>query len=378
LLPNFDKLSGLLKSLYDAAGDPRQWPEFLRLLARTTHGSGAAITLHNPRQMEHAVLLHSGYDAAAVSLYERHYASRDVWLQRVYPTSYSGWLGISEDVCPTGEFLRTEIYGDFFRQVDIAHAMWATINHPRDGRTNFLGIYRHRRQGQFSPRDLELVQFLMPHMRRAFRLHFQFAELKRKNADLQAAFDQIETGIVLLGAAGKVLVMNRAASQLLSENDGISLRGDTLHAQNVRESGQLQSMIAKAQATSTGKGLSPGGMTMISRKARPPLNVAVAPLRDAGLQDGFEPASAIVYIYDPVSRVRPAHEILCTAFRLTPAECRVALLLGDGKSTREISQVLGVTANTLKSQLASIYRKTGISRQSQLVRLLVRLPSATA
>ncbi len=54
----------------------------------------------------------------------------------------------------------------------------------------------------------------------------------------------------------------------------------------------------------------------------------------------------------------------------------VALLLGDGHGPPVIASMIGVTANTLKTQLASIYRKTGTSRQAQLVRVLSQLSMA--
>jgi DNA-binding CsgD family transcriptional regulator len=67
---------------------------------------------------------------------------------------------------------------------------------------------------------------------------------------------------------------------------------------------------------------------------------------------------------------------LRTLFRLTPAECRVALLLGEGHAPPAIAELIGVSTNTLKTQLASIYRKTGTSRQGQLVRMLSQLAIA--
>jgi len=86
------------------------------------------------------------------------------------------------------------------------------------------------------------------------------------------------------------------------------------------------------------------------------------------------PVAAIVFIIDPTQRSRPAKEILIALFGLTPAECRVAMLLADGKSATEIASTLGVTRNTLKSHVAKIYAKTGTSRQSQVARLLLKLP----
>jgi Bacterial regulatory proteins, luxR family len=45
----------------------------------------------------------------------------------------------------------------------------------------------------------------------------------------------------------------------------------------------------------------------------------------------------------------------------------------DGKAPPQIADIVGVSANTLKSQLASIYRKTGTSRQAQIARLVLQL-----
>jgi len=79
---------------------------------------------------------------------------------------------------------------------------------------------------------------------------------------------------------------------------------------------------------------------------------------------------AVVFVSDPSQKVRPPAVILRALFGLTPAESRLALLLCDGHTPRQIADLIGVSTNTLKTQLTSIYRKTGTSRQSQLVRLL--------
>lgn len=58
-------------------------------------------------------------------------------------------------------------------------------------------------------------------------------------------------------------------------------------------------------------------------------------------------------------------------YGLTPAQCRVALLLSDGHAPRKIASMVGVTDNTVHSQIKSIFSKTGVKRQGELIRLLV-------
>jgi DNA-binding CsgD family transcriptional regulator len=63
--------------------------------------------------------------------------------------------------------------------------------------------------------------------------------------------------------------------------------------------------------------------------------------------------------------------VLRSLYGLTPAECRVALLLVDGHAPRQIANTFRVTENTVRSQIKSIFSKTGARRQSDLVRLLL-------
>ena len=58
-------------------------------------------------------------------------------------------------------------------------------------------------------------------------------------------------------------------------------------------------------------------------------------------------------------------------FGLTQAEARVALQIGAGKSVNEIAEASGVKVGTIRSQVISIFAKTGLNRQ-QDVALFVR------
>jgi DNA-binding CsgD family transcriptional regulator len=53
------------------------------------------------------------------------------------------------------------------------------------------------------------------------------------------------------------------------------------------------------------------------------------------------------------------------------AEIRLALLLGDGHAPRQIAHTVGVTENNVRSEIKSIFSKTGVRRQSNLARLLL-------
>lgn len=57
--------------------------------------------------------------------------------------------------------------------------------------------------------------------------------------------------------------------------------------------------------------------------------------------------------------------------QLTPSERRVALLVAQGCSNAEIARLLHRSRRTVESQIASIFRRLGMSRRAQLVRQLI-------
>jgi DNA-binding NarL/FixJ family response regulator len=52
---------------------------------------------------------------------------------------------------------------------------------------------------------------------------------------------------------------------------------------------------------------------------------------------------------------------------ITPREEEVLALLANGKSNKEIAQKLGVSPNTVKTQVASLYQKLEAQRRTQAV-----------
>jgi DNA-binding CsgD family transcriptional regulator len=371
MLPPEEVLSSLLGSLYDAAADPSLWESFLQQLTQSARAQCADMLMHDMRQQSHTISRYWMIDPEDIRLYNEHYGSKDVWVSGGSAAPI-GWTGTSEELCPPDAFSKSEFYNEFLLpHENVGHAMFGIIEKSEIGFAN-ISILRAASAKPFGQEELHLLQFLIPHIQRAYLLHFQISALKSRNKSLQTALDMIPTAMVLLDSKGAIVAMNQAASRLAIVNDGLLATRNGLRAERSGESAQLEKLIAEAIATSTGEGLSPAGAVLISRKKGVSLQVLVTPVRNV-LFDTIRSVCAIAFINDPAQRIRPAQDVLKMLFGLTPAECRVSLLLADGRAPGEIADILDVTANTLKSHLSSVYSKTDTSRQSQLVRLLVKL-----
>jgi DNA-binding NarL/FixJ family response regulator len=58
--------------------------------------------------------------------------------------------------------------------------------------------------------------------------------------------------------------------------------------------------------------------------------------------------------------------------RFTPREIEILELLSDGVSNKEVAKVLGVSEETVKSQLKHLYEKLGASDRAQAVAISLR------
>ena len=67
---------------------------------------------------------------------------------------------------------------------------------------------------------------------------------------------------------------------------------------------------------------------------------------------------------DDVPAARPALP------ELTPQELRIGTLVAEGRTNREIAEVLYLSPKTIEYHLAGTYRKLGIHSRAELARLL--------
>lgn len=78
-------------------------------------------------------------------------------------------------------------------------------------------------------------------------------------------------------------------------------------------------------------------------------------------------------VVDPTSQLEIDPQLVAAAFGLTPAESRVAAGLGEGRTVRDIADATGRQGNAARKLLKQCYKKLGISRQADLVRLVLTL-----
>jgi DNA-binding CsgD family transcriptional regulator len=107
---------------------------------------------------------------------------------------------------------------------------------------------------------------------------------------------------------------------------------------------------------------------LAATRALPASIAHVFPAQDA---DDAGAASLLLVIATIARPQIVSARILQDLFDLTPAEARVARGIAAGKTTRDLAAEAGLAVGTVRQQLKSVFGKTGVSRQADLVGLLL-------
>jgi DNA-binding CsgD family transcriptional regulator len=130
---------------------------------------------------------------------------------------------------------------------------------------------------------------------------------------------------------------------------------------------RLEALIAEALRGA------PGGTMRVARPSlAEPWLVLVAPVRANLLWSAYGGVGAIIFITDPERAPTPTHGMLRDLFELTPTEAKVALSIVAGNDVPDAARELRVSTNTIHTHLRRIFRKLGVGRQADLVRVLTR------
>jgi DNA-binding CsgD family transcriptional regulator/PAS domain-containing protein len=314
-------------------------------------------------------------DPDAKLRYNEYYGALDSWFRCGRHLLITGHVVPGQKLCPDSILERSEFYNDFLRPLDSFHEFCGVISNEPD-QMSLLTCMRPREADPFGAEETTLLQVLLPHLQRAFVLQRQIGALRSKAESAENILDRLPVGVVVVGAKGDVLTINRRARSMIEQNDGISLSRACLRATRPGESKQLQTLVQGATAAGNGNGFDAGGAMTISRPSlRRPYGVLVSPLR-AGLSwTGPQQPAAVIFISDPESALENPDRELARLFGLTPAEARLACMLMQGKSLNGVAEELGVARNTVHSQLQKIFEKTGTNRQAELMRLLLKSPA---
>ncbi len=363
----------MLDLIYEAAVEPGLWVDVMERLADAIGGTSGAMTQLDMVDGSGGLVI-SRLAPDTISDYFDYYSQKNVLSvvsdAEAYLKNWRPAIITDEDWMPKSDFVASEYYNDFLVPRDIHSTVMIRLA-AFGADVAAISLNRPRSAGQFQPGELAYVRALQPHLIRAFELGDKVSRARRVSADLGQALEMSEHGIILVERGGRIAFANPVAEGLLAASGAVASSGGILTAVHPDAGRQLHQLVEAA--TSPNREARRGGsMAAPSPLHRLPLSLTVAPLHSERASVFSARPCALVCVTDLEAGIAPPEHKLRNVFGLTAAEARVALALFEGQTPREAAEMLNVSFNTVRTQLARIFDKTGVSRQADLVRLMMR------
>ena len=216
----------------------------------------------------------------------------------------------------------------------------------------------------------ETVRRLLPHLRHFVVVRQALAEAGALGASVTGLLRKSGTGIIQLDGRGRIVAATDQARKHLLKGDCLFDRDGFLFARAPRDDSALQQVLARALPTWGKPGVG-GSIVVNGLNVAPGLVVHVSPVGHGETNTDACRIGALLLLVEPrvLKRIDPA--LLETTLGLSPIESRVAALMAIGRTVRDISSLLARSEHTIRWHVRRIYEKHGISREVDLVRLVL-------
>lgn len=181
--------------------------------------------------------------------------------------------------------------------------------------------------------------------------------------ELLDVFSLLGRPAVIVGRGGRVLHANQQVGEIAGS--GLNFSDGTIGVRSASARAALLSAID----ISIGTGAMAEPVALPRGPGLAPMLAQTMPLAAAA---AGEPA-ALILLYDPGQPQRIEAVPALRLLGLTPAEARLAAIIGDGIAPREAASTLSISEGTARTTLKTVFRKLSISRQAELAQLVARL-----
>jgi DNA-binding CsgD family transcriptional regulator len=188
----------------------------------------------------------------------------------------------------------------------------------------------------------------------------------------EGAFDRLAVGVVLLDVQGAPVMCNREAERIAARKDGFALDrygpsadrpGDTKRMRDLIRSIGGDGPMGDRERAGTVRLLRPSGL--------PDYHVVILPLPRRCHSNCARGTASVLFVTDPEKSQSLVDLLFCGLFDLTEAEVRLVSSLLEGGGLPAAAEKLGLSRNTVHSQLSSVFLKTNTRSQSELLTLLL-------
>lgn len=366
-LDNDPWLERLLDELYLGVSDHRGFNPFLALLQQQFRCQTATLSIRETRKGQVIGGWYQDMPEADLQWYISHLAWRDPLLHLADRQS-----GFCSAFINHQQTLRDPLIGQWCAQAGLVDGACA-IAYRDDHHSVALTLGRGVQQGHFSASELQLLDQLLPHLRRAISLQQLAHQRQQTPAYLAEALHSMTVPLLVMSPGLQLQFANQAARQWLQSSplviasepasNSLALQFSD-HCHNANLYAELHKLQRKPTQPAT---------SLTFSDAAQPMTLTLKPLRKPLEDDSPMPATpgvlpeVLIRVHTWQQHDMPQPQHISELFGLSQTEGLICSYLCRGDSADMIASALNREISTVRSHIKSMLRKTDTRRQAELV-----------
>jgi DNA-binding CsgD family transcriptional regulator len=364
----------ILRSLHRVAFDATGWPEAAGLIdvACGLKGNGLVFAGGHSQQDVEIYLVQFCFRGQRREDIEQRYLC-DYWFRderiprlRHLPDSQLVHVG---DLYTEAEKRTSATYNEAMRLAGTQDSLDVRLDGPRGTRIVWSLGGPVDARGWATDRT-RMIEQLLPHVRQCLLVRHALVEAGAIAESITSLLNVEGTGVIQLDRKGRIVAANDHAAQLLRQRDALADHRGALHAVDPADDVKLQQLLERALPPFGGQAAA-GSVAVRRQLTTRRLLVHVNPVGGRPTDLLMRWVAALVLIVDPSRKPRIDAEIVASTLGLTPTESAIAVMLAAGCSLREIASTMGRKRETIRWHLKHIFATLGVSRQADVVRLVL-------
>lgn len=362
----------LVADIYRGVGDMQGMRDFLgRAVNLFGAFSGSLVVADRSARVPRFIASHPHFGAAAQSYVDR-FQENDPILEAILEAEPARAY-VLDELIPPARRAGHPYFTEWAAQNDVGDVLTCRV--PCGPTLELMaGFLRSRSAPPFGEAERNALRLLLPHMEQANGFHIRLDRLSVFAAIAQEQMFYAGQGLAVLDEDGRLLFSNRAAGRAIRESGAFRTAEGVLLLTDPDQAAGFEALRQRCAQASAGHEDTAAGAFRLCASRDETLLLSVLPYRPGNPAGFFRDYAARVLLV--ISKDSPAavdtRAQLREMFELTAVEAEVFWRIGNGESVEEIAAHSGQSHETVRTRLKRIFTKTGVHRQSDLVRLAMQ------